>query len=458
MGRRVGTLLLSICLGAGAVGGSPSDGPASRIDLMAELAPWSGWAHRPEIAPFFRAEPEPGSQTRLVIETPNNDVACGCWRRALPTLQKGRRYMLEAAFQAERVDSIGHSVWALLARGDREFLELTHQGTRDGRHLMQLALEPDEDWSGLRLCLYLAWSPRSLVRWSHVYLMDVTDQPHTPRIVRLAAVSGGPTAPQSPQDCLDFYCRRLDEIGRQGVDLVCLPEVINTSGLKGDTTRFAEPIPGDSTARLAAQARQHRMYVAASLSERDGPCRYNTGVLIDRAGQIVGQYRKTHLTISEALLQGKTPGDMYPVFETDFGRVGYMICYDNHFPEVARALAIQGADVLVFSNMGDGREEGILWEPYIRTRALDNQVHIVAAVNGGRSCIVSPRGELLSIVDKTPGAIASARCDLDTTVRNYSGRPIGKRYLQVRRADTFEILRHEYRAAPEETPTKRQEP
>jgi predicted amidohydrolase len=95
--------------------------------------------------------------------------------------------------------------------------------------------------------------------------------------------------------------------------------------------------------------------------------------------------------------------------------------------------------------MGDGREKGTLWEPYVRTRALDNQVHIVAAVNGGRSCIVSPRGALLSLVDKTRGAIALARCDLDETVRNYSGRPIGKRYLQIRRAGTFDILRHEYR-------------
>jgi predicted amidohydrolase len=187
------------------------------------------------------------------------------------------------------------------------------------------------------------------------------------------------------------------------------------------------------------------MYVAASLSEREGHCLYNTGVLIDREGRIVGKYRKTHLTIGESLVSGKTPGNEYPVFETDFGRVGYMICYDNHFPEVARALAIQGADVIVFSNMGDGRENGILWEPYIQTRALDNQVHIVAAVNGGRSCIVSPRGEILSIVDKTRGAIAIARCDLDVTVRNYSGREIGKRYMQVRRSDTFGILRHEYR-------------
>jgi len=447
MDCRIRVIVLCVCLCATAIGNSPAKTTSTSIDLLADVSTWSTWAHRPEISPEFRAEPDRGSEKTsvLVIETKKDRAACGCWRRELPTLKTGRRYILEAAFEAESVDSVNHSVWAILSRGDREFMELAHEGIHDGLHRMRLRIEPDEDWSGLRLCLYLAWSPDSVVRWSGVHLTDVSDQPYTPRIVRLAAVSGAPEAPKSPQDCLDFYCQRLDEVGTEGVDLVCLPEVINTSGLKGDTSRFAEPIPGPFTSRLAASARKYRMYVAASLSEREGQCLYNTGVLIDREGRIVGKYRKAHLTIGEALLRGKTPGNSYPVFETDFGRVGYMICYDNHFPEVARALAIQGADVIIFSNMGDGREKGILWEPYMQTRALDNQVHIVAAVNGGRSCIVSPRGEILSIVDKTRGAIAMVRCDLDTTVRNYSGRQIGKRYMQVRRSDTFDILRHEYR-------------
>jgi len=442
MDRRIGAVLFCVCLC-----GASSAADPSPVDLLADSDAWAGWAHRVEIAPQFRSESGRGSQKSpvLVIETSNDEAACGCWRREMPTLRKGRRYVLEAAFEAEGVGSVSHSVWAILTRGNREFMELGHEGVRGGLHRMRVRIEPDEDWSGLRLCLYLAWSPKSVIRWSQVRLTDVTDRPYKPRIVRLAAVSGAPKAPETPQECMDFYCSRLDEVGRQGVDLVCLPEVINTSRLKGDTSRFAEPIPGPSSSRLAALARKYRMYVAASLSEREGGRLHNTGVLIDREGRIVGKYRKTHLTIGESLLSGKTPGDTYPVFETDFGRVGYMICYDNHFPEVARALAIQGADVIVFSNMGDGREKGTLWGPYIQTRALDNQVHIVAAVNGGRSCIVSPRGEMLSIVDKTPGAIASASCDLEATVRNYSGRPIGKRYMQVRRADTFGVLRHEYR-------------
>jgi len=379
MTYRIRVLALCVCLWAVTTGDLPAKTTDLSVDLLDDVSAWSGWAHRPEISPQFRTETGGGSEktTVLVIETGRDRAACGCWRRELPTLKKGCRYVLEAAFEAENVGSISHGVWAIVSRGDREFMELAHTGMHDRLYHMRLRIEPDEDWSGLSLRLYLAWSPESIIRWSGVRLTDVSDQPYKPRIVRLAAVSGAPEAPKSPQGCLDFYCGRLDKVGREGVDLVCLPEVINTSGLKGDTSRFAEPIPGPSTLRLAAYASKYRMYVAASLSEREGGCLYNTGVLIDREGRIIGKYRKTHLTIGESLLSGKTPGNTYPVFETDFGRVGYMICYDNHYPEVARALAIQGADVIVFSNMGDGREKGILWEPYMRTRALDNQVHPV---------------------------------------------------------------------------------
>ena len=90
--------------------------------------------------------------------------------------------------------------------------------------------------------------------------------------------------------------------------------------------------------------------------------------------------------------------------------------------------------------MGDGREGGTLWEPCIRTRALDNNVHIVASVNVGRSCIVDPRGEILSMVDKTPGAVAAARCDLGVSLSNFTRRPIGNRYQRMRRSDTYAPL------------------
>ncbi|MFZ5832809.1 MAG: carbon-nitrogen hydrolase family protein, partial [Planctomycetota bacterium] len=283
-----------------------------------------------------------------------------------------------------------------------------------------------------------------VVRWSAVRVTDITDQPAKRRIARLAAISGKPKDPKSIADCMDFYCQRLDEVGEKSPDLVVLPEVINADQLRNDGSNPSEPIPGYSTDRLAEKARKYRTYIVASLVEEEGPRLYNTAVVLDREGKIIGKYRKTHLTVGEGLLSGKRPGDSYPVFDTDFGRIGVQICFDNHYPEVARILAVKGAEIIAFPNMSDSREGGELWEPTVRVRAVDNHVHIVAAVNFGRSCIVSPRGELLSTTGKERGGIALAECDLDQSVRNYSDRSIGKRYLQVRRADTFEPLLHHY--------------
>ena len=120
-----------------------------------------------------------------------------------------------------------------------------------------------------------------------------------------------------------------------------------------------------------------------------------------------------------------------------------MICYDGHYAEVPQLLGLQGAQIILFSNMGDSREGGDVWESVVRTRAVDNQVHIVAAVNSGRSCIVSPKGELLANTDRTPGAIAQATCDLNTSLCDFSKRPIYRRYDQLRRADLYgDLARH----------------
>ena len=417
------------------------------IDLLADPKAWSSWSARPELAPRFATEPsgDPRESPVLLIQGNGDKAACGCWRRALPPLQKGCRYRIEAAFQAEGVEPLWRGVWAIVAQGQKEFAELTYVGQRDGWRRMALDLAPDENLNGLDLRLYLAWSPAGRVRWSTATLTDITTQPVASRHARLAAISGRPKNPRSPADCLDFYCARLDEAGRAGVDLVVLPEVINTDGIETDNkSALAEPISGPSFNRLAEKARQLHAYVAASLLERDGARLYNTGVLIDRQGSLVGKYHKTHPTIGESLTGGITPGDDFPVFDTDLGRVGYMICFDNHYPEVARTLAVKGAEIIVYSNMADSREKGALWEPYVRTRALDNGVYIVAAVNAKGTCIVSPRGEVVASAAARPGVIARADCPLGVSVRNYSGREIGKRYFLLRRFDLFAPLTQHY--------------
>jgi predicted amidohydrolase len=383
-----------------------------------------------------------------VIDSRGDADAFGCWLRPLPPLRKDRRYRLEAAFEADGIDRVGRRVWAIITSGAGQFQELDHEGGAASVRRMSLELTPEKDYTDLTLRLYLAWAPAGSVRWLEARLLDLTDEPEPRRLVKLAAVSGRPKNDSTVAEVLEFYSRRLDEAGALGVDLVCLPENINSDRVAAgpDRTILAEPIPGGKfVAALADSARKHRMYVAASVLERDGRRIYNTGVLIGRDGSIVGKYRKTHPTINESLLKGTSPGDEYPVFDTDIGRVGYMICFDNHQPEVSRILALKGAEIIVFSNDSDGRERGTLYESYMRVRALDSQVHIVASVNKpGQTLIVNPRGEIVARTDSTPGALAVATCDLTLRVRDGRGRPIESRYWRVRRADTFGPLLREF--------------
>jgi predicted amidohydrolase len=288
------------------------------------------------------------------------------------------------------------------------------------------------------LHLFFSWSAQGRVLWADARVYEDIEA-ETPRLVHAAAISGGPKKPESPAQCLDFYAERIGNLA-QPLDIICLPELINVAGLPGTSSSWAEPIPGPTSELLSEKAREAGAYIGASILEQQGDAVYNTGLLIDRTGGLVGKYRKTHVTLNEGLLRGYAPGNECPVFPTDFGVIGYMICYDGHYPELPRLLSLKGAELILFSNMGDSREGGDLWESVVRTRAVDNQVHIVAAVNSGRSCIVSPKGELLANTDRTAGAVAQATCDLNASLCDFSKRPIYRRYDQLRRADLYDDL------------------
>ena len=411
-------------------------------ELLSTIAGWRTWAPRPEVAPLF--EVEEGVRPALVVRATHNRSACGCWQRDLPDLVPGRRYKVEAAFRAEGIDKPWLCVMALItheqAGEDRAYEHLDLEEVRDGWHRLSYVVAPEPGTRGFKISLYLSWAERGLVRWRDVRITDVTDVALPRRVVRLAAVSGGPQKPACAADLLDFYAARLDEVGPRSPDLVVLPEAINWSGALGCIVDMAEPVPGPAYERFADKARTYNTYVGLSMYERDRDAIYNTGLLIGRQGEVAGKYHKSHLPIGEGMPGGVAPGHEYPVFETDFGRVGFMICWDYHFPEVARIYGLKGADVVMNCNMGDGREQRALWEHVVRARAVDNHVHVAAAINSGNSCIVSPRGELLSMTDRTPGAIAYAECDLGISVRNSTGRDIRKRYNLMRRPDTYGLL------------------
>jgi predicted amidohydrolase len=212
--------------------------------------------------------------------------------------------------------------------------------------------------------------------------------------------------------------RLLDIAGRRGSNLAVLPEVMTGCGASDPQAyrRIAETIPGPTTQRLAAKARQHRMYVVGSMFELgdDGKV-YNTAPLIAPNGEIVAAYRKTHLFspgsgpdivkgIGEA--EKITAGDRLMVIDTPKCKLGLAICADLRFHEVVRELALMGAEVIALPTAFPNPRLDH-WEFTLRTRATDNQVFIAATgmygqepISGarfvGRSMVVDPWGVVVA--------------------------------------------------------------
>ncbi len=182
--------------------------------------------------------------------------------------------------------------------------------------------------------------------------------------IGLVQMSCGP----DPDANLDKAADRVREAARAGARVICLPELFRAQYFcqREDIALFdlAEPIPGPSTERLAAVAREEHVVVIASLFERRAAGLYhNTAVTIEADGTLAGMYRKMHIP-DDPLYYEKfyfTPGDLgFRAQDTSFGRVGTLVCWDQWYPEGARITALQGANVLFFPT-------AIGWHPAEKT-------------------------------------------------------------------------------------------
>src|SRR4030088_2170815 len=189
----------------------------------------------------------------------------------------------------------------------------------------------------------------------------------------------------------------LEKAAKQGVQVACLPELFRSPYFcKTENPAvfdLAESIPGKTTETIAAIARQHGMVIVASLFERRTAGIYhNTSVVFDADGRQVGMYRKMHIP-DDPLYYEKyyfTPGDLgFKAFDTQFGTLGQLVCWDQWYPEAARLTAMQGAHVLFYptaigwhpSEKAEfGAAQADAWETVQRSHAIANGVY-VAVVN-----------------------------------------------------------------------------
>lgn len=166
---------------------------------------------------------------------------------------------------------------------------------------------------------------------------------------------------------------------------------------RGDVTHLAEPIPGPTTDALCGAAKRFGVVIVANLFERDGSRCYDTSPVIDADGTLLGRTRMTHITEFEGFHEQSyyAPGDTgVPVYATRAGRVGVAICYDRHYPEVMRALALGGANVVVVPQAGTAGEwpDG-LYEAEMRVAAFQNGYFVALCNRVGREGALNFAGE-----------------------------------------------------------------
>lgn len=383
MSARILLAVLLLCSAAvpAQQGASPPDG-------------WVAAAPRDEIRPEFGYDPRggPNGKGALVIRSDGREGLQGRWTRTFP-VEGGRCYRFSALRRARNAESprrtaVARLIWldeagrpalrdepspATYARGEvpRSEPELP----ADRGEVKPGWVEVSETYrapSRARKAvveLEFRWAPKAAVEWSEVALSPVAGL--TSRPVRLATVHYQPRGGKSPADKCRLFEPLIERAARMRADLVVLPETLTYYGLGKSFAECAEPIPGPSTDYFGTLARKHDLYIVAGLVERAAHLIYNVAVLIGPDGKVAGKYRKVCLPRGE-IEAGISPGREYPVFETRFGRVGMMVCYDGFFPEVARELSNAGAEVIAWPVWGCNPLLGA-------ARACENHVYVVSS-------------------------------------------------------------------------------
>jgi predicted amidohydrolase len=209
---------------------------------------------------------------------------------------------------------------------------------------------------------------------------------------------------------------------------------------------LAEPVPGPITAAFQAKAAEHGVVIVLNLFERDGTRTFDSSPVIDADGSLLGRTRMIHITEYACFHeQGYyTPGDTgAPVYDTAIGKLGVAICYDRHFPEYTRALAVGGAEIVVVPQAGSVGEwpEG-LYEAEMRVAAFQNG-YFTALCNrvgeeecltfGGESFVCAPNGEVIARAPAGEETILYADCDLPKVERSHAR----KLFLKHRRPELY---------------------
>lgn len=258
----------------------------------------------------------------------------------------------------------------------------------------------------------------------------------TERSVRIALIQGREQG--SPASDLGYTIERIREAAASGAQIVCTQELFTTPYFcrTQDPALFdlAESVPGPTTDMLAALAGELGVVIIGALFERRAPGVYhNTAFVLDADGRYLGKYRKMHIPQDPGFEEKFyfTPGDLgYPVWETQFGKIAVLICWDQWYPEAARMVALAGAEIIFYptaigwlpeEKVELGAAQHTAWESVQRGHAVANACY-VAAVNRvgiegetefwGQSFVADFYGQVVGRASVELEQILTVDCDL----------------------------------------------
>ncbi len=274
----------------------------------------------------------------------------------------------------------------------------------------------------------------------------------------------------NPQENLEKVLARIEDAAKQGAQIISTQELFRSPYFCQTETHanfeLAEPIPGPSTEALSKAAAAHKVVIVGSLFERRAPGLYhNTAVVIDADGQLLGKYRKMHIP-DDPLFYEKfyfTPGDLgFRAFETRFGKIGVLICWDQWYPEGARLTSLAGAQILFYptaigwqppEKAEYGERQHASWETIQRAHAIANGVYVAVANRigheltpdghpgegiefWGQSFIADPSGQLIAKAGVGEEQILMAEVDFGKLDVQRTHWP----FLRDRRIDAYQDI------------------
>jgi beta-ureidopropionase len=262
-----------------------------------------------------------------------------------------------------------------------------------------------------------------------------------PRIVKCGLIQASNACPTDEkietirQASIDKHLKFIDQAGREGVQILCMQEIFTGPYFCAEQNarwyEAVEAIPDGPTVKLMQEyARRYNMVIIVPIYEEDGTgIYYNTAAVIDADGSYLGKYRKNHIPHCAPGFWEKfyfRPGNLgYPVFETKYARVGVYICYDRHFPEGARELGLNGAEIVFNPSATVAGLSEYLWKLEQPAHAVANG-YFVGAINRvgteapwnigefyGQSYFCDPRGKFLAEGTRDQDQLITAELDLD---------------------------------------------